>query len=581
MIHKQLQIIGGRPSTTLTIDFAHEGGVSNVRLPLFDVDGTLAGSREQVVVTATAAGSIVDPTNIETSEDNEQVGDNAVRGTALAAADGARGNATFGFSQSGITQIQLVLTNQGAQNTNQGGYSLHDISFQAVLQPLSVEAPDDLELTVGRPADPVSGTATGGDEDYTYAVTPALPTGLTLDTATGVISGTPTAPTTDKTVFTYTATDGVGTSDSDTFGVTVNLTPLVTAPADQTYTAGVAITAITLDFATRGTRPFTYELSTNLPAGLSFNPTSRVLSGTPTTATTGAVTVTYTATDANDAVATDTFDITVDPGNRAPTVANAIPDQAATTGTAFSYTFAANTFNDGGDTSTPSTTADDDALVRGDTLGHHRCGYEADLSDGFKCRLPTRTRRLTFTTREHRAATFTGRTPQTADAGAPSRCGSPPATARWRCRTRSTSWCRRATAPTVANAIPDQTVDGEPFAHLDRPTRTPTPEPMRTCRTAQACRLADVHRDTFRARRTSDVCRHVSVGDRRQRRQRDVSTTRSTSTVDAAPTVANAIPDQTATEGTVHLDFRRQHLQRRRRRHALLRTFGRPTCRRG
>ena len=51
-------------------------------------------------------------------------------------------------------------------------------------------------------------------------------------------------------------------------------------------------------------------------------------------------------------------------GNNAPTVANAIPDQAATVGTAFSYAFPANTFDDAdGDNLTyTATKADDNAL---------------------------------------------------------------------------------------------------------------------------------------------------------------------------------------------------------------------------
>ena len=65
---------------------------------------------------------------------------------------------------------------------------------------------------------------------------------------------------------------------------------------------GTQIAALTLDAATGGTPPFTYALS-NVPNGLSFNTTSRALSGTPTAATSGAVTLTYTATDDNGAIA--------------------------------------------------------------------------------------------------------------------------------------------------------------------------------------------------------------------------------------------------------------------------------------
>ena len=77
----------------------------------------------------------------------------------------------------------------------------------------------------------------------------------------------------------------------------------------------------------------------------------------------------------------------LDPSNSAPTVANAIPDQAATVGAAFSYTFAENTFSD----------ADDDTLT-----------YTATRADGTD--LPGW---LTFNAATR---TFSG-TPQAGDVG--------------------------------------------------------------------------------------------------------------------------------------------------------------------
>lgn len=52
--------------------------------------------------------------------------------------------------------------------------------------------------------------ATGGTAPYRYVLTGALPTGLTFDTATGVLSGVPTQPGTFP--FTVTATDATGVS---------------------------------------------------------------------------------------------------------------------------------------------------------------------------------------------------------------------------------------------------------------------------------------------------------------------------------------------------------------------------------
>ena len=84
------------------------------------------------------------------------------------------------------------------------------------------------------------------------------------------------------------------------------------------------------------------------------------LTYTPAPDANGAATASVTLTDDETAsgpaltTAPETFTITATPVNDAPTVANPIPDQDATEDTEFSFTFAANTFNDvdAGDTLT-------------------------------------------------------------------------------------------------------------------------------------------------------------------------------------------------------------------------------------
>ena len=147
--------------------------------------------------------------------------------------------------------------------------------------------------------------ATGGTGTVTYTLAP-LPDGLTFTATTRVLSGTPT--TADTTELTYTATDDNGSTAMDTFTVTVADEVEVTAPNDQTYTMNTAITDLTLDPATGGTGTVTYTLAP-LPDGLTFTATTRVLSGTPTTADT--TELTYTATDDNGSTAMDTFTVTV------------------------------------------------------------------------------------------------------------------------------------------------------------------------------------------------------------------------------------------------------------------------------
>ena len=90
--------------------------------------------------------------------------------------------------------------------------------------------------------------------------------------------------------------------------------------ANQTYTTGSAIPPLVLPAASGGTGTRTYRLVGTLPAGLAFDAATRTLSGTPSAATNGAVSVTYLVTDEGGAAAVLIFSITVnaDTGTSTP-----------------------------------------------------------------------------------------------------------------------------------------------------------------------------------------------------------------------------------------------------------------------
>ena len=174
------------------------------------------------------------------------------------------------------------------------------LTFSPLSQaPISVAVGEDVETQLPK--------ATGGEEPYEYAVTPALPDGLELDEDTGMLSGEPTKAA-DAAVFTYTATDSntpTKATGSLTFIITV--TAATTTPADLTFTpaavptipalvADTPMAAVTMPEATGGTMPYMYSITPTLPLGLMFDETTRMLSGTPTAAS-AATTYTYTAED--------------------------------------------------------------------------------------------------------------------------------------------------------------------------------------------------------------------------------------------------------------------------------------------
>ncbi len=228
---------------------------------------------------------------------------------------------------------------------------VHEATFDITVAELAPPAQDDLVYNEGTAIDSVTlPAATGGTSPHTYALTgpngadlSEVP-GLTFDPATRVLSGTPTRE--GATTLTYTITDSAATpaSVTHTFTVTVTEPISVAEVTDRTYAAGEALT-LTLPEATGGASPHTYALTgpngTDLSEvpGLTFDPATRVLSGTPTRA--GATTLTYTVTDSatTPGRVTRTFTVTV---TRPISVAE-VDDQTGEAGEAFTLTLPAAT----------------------------------------------------------------------------------------------------------------------------------------------------------------------------------------------------------------------------------------------
>jgi hypothetical protein len=161
--------------------------------------------------------------------------------------------------------------------------------------------------------------------------TGTLPAGLTLNTSTGVITGTPAAQ--GVATFTITATNAFGTG-SVQLSLTVNSPPSITTISP--LTAAQAGAAYSQTLAASGSTPVTWAVTGGaLPAGLTLSASTGVISGTPTAL--GAFTFTVSATNAFGASSVP-FTLTV---NSAPSITTASPLPAAQTGTAYSQTLAA------------------------------------------------------------------------------------------------------------------------------------------------------------------------------------------------------------------------------------------------
>jgi hypothetical protein len=116
-------------SITITIDFTHAGGVSDVAFSIFDVDALFFNHVDRVVVTGFQGATPIFAA-VTTSSCNSFTAPNIVNGTCLSADAGANGNARFVFNASGITRITIVYSNPiaffspGIQEI-----SIHDVTF--------------------------------------------------------------------------------------------------------------------------------------------------------------------------------------------------------------------------------------------------------------------------------------------------------------------------------------------------------------------------------------------------------------------------------------------------------------------
>ena len=169
-------------------------------------------------------------------------------------------------------------------------------------------------------------------DDLTYSLTTNPSTDMTIEQNSGVISWTPT------TIGNYEVTVEVSDgklSDIQNFFITVseplNQAPVITPIPDATITEGETFT-----YPVEATDPegdvMTYSLST-FPDGMTINPSTGVISWTPTT--TGNFEVTVEVSD-GELVATQSFSIVVGTDNQAPVI-TPIHDTTVTAGENFTY----------------------------------------------------------------------------------------------------------------------------------------------------------------------------------------------------------------------------------------------------
>ncbi|MEV6010986.1 putative Ig domain-containing protein [Streptomyces sp. NPDC051976] len=173
---------------------------------------------------------------------------------------------------------------------------------------VSVANPGDQSGLVGK-AVTLKNSASGGSAPYTWSAS-GLPAGLTLDAATGTVSGSPTAAGTSK--VTLTAKDSTGATGGTSFTWTITSgggtgTVTVSNPGNQFGFTGFPSTPVTVRATDSNGEQLTFT-ATGLPAGLHISSTGTI-TGTPTTVGTYGVKVTATDTDGSSGSTTFTWTV--------------------------------------------------------------------------------------------------------------------------------------------------------------------------------------------------------------------------------------------------------------------------------
>jgi hypothetical protein len=245
------------------------------------------------------------PANSFTGLGNLTVSGGITGGDTVTAA--STGSISLSASADGVTSNAVVITVNGLPSV-----------ATTTLSPATRTQSNYLQTLVG----------TGGTAPYTWSLTSgALPTGLSLNGSTGVISGAVGSSATSAT-FSVTITDADGVTATKSLSITVNVVPTVTTSSLPTATQTQTSYSQTLA-GTGGTVPYAWSVTTgSLPSGLSLNAATGVISGTVgSSATTQIFTVTL--TDVNGVTATHSLTLTV---NAKPTISPTTLPAATQTG---------------------------------------------------------------------------------------------------------------------------------------------------------------------------------------------------------------------------------------------------------
>jgi len=202
-------------------------------------------------------------------------------GLSLNTSTGILSGTPTGVSASAIDTI--IATGSGGSSSTVVTIAVQDTAPAFAYKHASISAVKNVAIL----PDTAVATGTGSITSYTMAPSTPLPAGFTLNTSTGILSGTPTVIS-GSTVDTIIATGPGGTGRTVVTVAVADMSPQISyARSSISAVKNVAITPDTVVVTGTGAiTSYAMASSTPLPAGLSLNTSSGILSGTPTATST-------------------------------------------------------------------------------------------------------------------------------------------------------------------------------------------------------------------------------------------------------------------------------------------------------
>ncbi len=291
-------------------------GSSPYQVTITATAGTHSAS-QQLVWTVTPAVALANP-GPQTSATGDTVSlavsaTSIVGGTLNYSASGLPTGLSINSSTGSITgTVSSMATSGTATVTATAGMHSNSQSFPWTVAPIALPVPGDQTNFDGDSVSLSLAAHYHGLGTVTYSAT-GLPAGLSINSSTGLISGTigSTADVDGPYAVTITATDGTVTA---TQALTWNVNPVVTLDSvdDQANGAGDVVSlAMSADDALNNTLSYS---ATGLPPGLSINSTTGVISGTVAAGAASNTPYSVTVTASDGALsASQTFNWTVAP----------------------------------------------------------------------------------------------------------------------------------------------------------------------------------------------------------------------------------------------------------------------------